>query len=155
MYDIYTIQNGDTIESISGKFGTTPEKIYELNVNLEPAEQLESGKKIIVPVARPAIFEYYTIKKGDTLYNIAKQLDMDPTNLAEINGLENADYIYDNQVLLIPKKGTKVVITKSGDTLEKVSADLDANTLDLLFQNQNIYLLPNQLIAYQKTSKQN
>ena len=155
MYDIYTIQDGDTIEIISGKFGTTPEKIYELNLNLEPSEKLEPGRKIIVPAARPAIFEYYKVKKGDTLYNIAKQLDMDPTNLAEINGLENADYIYDNQVLLIPKKGTKVIITKSGDTLEKVSADLGANTLDLLFQNQNIYLLPNQLIAYQKTSKSN
>lgn len=155
MYDIYTIQEEDTLDSIAEKFGTTKEKLYELNLNFDPIEYFVPGNKIIVPVSKPSAFEYYTVKKGDTLYNIARQFNIDPTKLAEINGLDNSDYIYDNQVLLVPKDGVEIIITKQGDTFEKITKNLDATALDLLFQNQNIYLLPDQLITYKKTSKNN
>ena len=152
MYDIYTIQETDTLDSIASKFNTTPEKIYELNQNFDPIESIKPGKKIIVPVPRPPLFEYYTIKKGDTLYNIAQKFGINYITLAQINGLDPNDYIYDNQILIIPKEGVEVIVTKAGDTLEKITKNLKTNALELLFQNANIYLLPDQIIAYNKTS---
>lgn len=152
MYEIYTIQEGDTLDSIASKFNTTLERIYELNQSLNPMESIQVGKRIIVPVPRPPLFEYYTIKKGDNLYNIAQKFGVNYNTLAQINGLDPNDYIYDNQILIVPKEGVEVIVTKSGDTLEKITKNLDTNALELLFQNANIYLLPDQIIAYRKTS---
>lgn len=39
-------------------------------------------------------FEYYTIKKGDSLYKIAKTYNINPSLLASMNGFDMNDYIY-------------------------------------------------------------
>ena len=62
-------------------------------------------------------FEYYVIKKGDTLYDIARRYNINPDLLASLNGLNNDDYIYPEQTILIPKSNYSYYITKKGDTL--------------------------------------
>ena len=46
----------------------------------------------------------YEIKKGDNLYNISKEFNVNTKLLAQLNGLDLDDYIYPGQVLLVPKK---------------------------------------------------
>ena len=46
----------------------------------------------------------YEIKKGDTLYQISKEYNVNTKLLAELNGLNLDDYIYPGQTILIPKK---------------------------------------------------
>ena len=87
------------------------------------------------------MFEYYTIKKGDSLYKISQNYDLTVTELAKLNGIDPTDYLYEGQVLLIPKKGVKVIITEEGDTLAKISRDLNSNLEQILLQNPDIYLL--------------
>ena len=57
-------------------------------------------------------FEYYTIQKGDNLYAIAKKYNVNPILLATINGLIQSDYIYPEQVIMIPKSDFAYYITK-------------------------------------------
>ena len=66
-------------------------------------------------------FTYYTIEKGDNLYEIAKKYNINPKLLAAINGIKDNEYIYPNQELLIPKSGYSYYITAEGDTLSGVS----------------------------------
>ena len=47
-------------------------------------------------------FQYYKIESGDSLYKIAKKYNVNPNLLANLNGLDMDDYIYPNQVILIP-----------------------------------------------------
>lgn len=150
MYDIYTVKQDDTLESIAEKLGTTPEKIYELNLNFNPIEYLQPGRRIIVPAISDALYNYYTVKKGDSLYNIANKYNITASTLALINGLDENDYIYDGQILLVPKENIEVIITKQGDTLRKITTDFNLDINSLLKQNPNIYLQPNQLITYKK-----
>ena len=152
MYDIYTVQEGDTLELIANKLNTTLQTLYEINKDISTLENITVGSKIIVPIPKPSIFDYYTIKKGDNLYKIAQEHQTTAEKLANINGLDVNDYIYENQVLLVPKDGVDVLITKQGDTLEKITTELNAPSLELLFQNPNIYLLPDQLITYNKNN---
>ena len=92
-------------------------------------------------------FEYYTVKKGDNLYQIAKRYNINPDLLASLNGLNNADYIYPEQMILIPKSGYSYYITKSGDTLDGVADIFNMSLDDMLNQNRVIYLLEGQLLA--------
>lgn len=67
-------------------------------------------------------FTYYTIEKGDNLYEIARKYNINPKLLAAINGIKDNEYIYPNQELLIPKSGYSYYITAEGDTLSGVSS---------------------------------
>ncbi len=145
MYDIYTIMPGDTINSISSKFKTSPEILISLNGNIK---ELIPGTNIVIPRRPSNYLDYYVINKGDTLFNIAKMYNIDPNLLAELNGINTNDYIYPNQTIIVPKRGTKLYITTEGDTLNEIVKGLDANIDKLLEQNNKIYLQKEQLIVY-------
>lgn len=147
MYDIYVVQNDDTIESIASKYNITPYILYQLN-GFSPDYILTPGNSIIVPKITSAYFDYYTIKKGDSLYKIASKYGIDYNILALINGLETEDYIYPNQVISIPKNGVKYYVVEENDTLLNIASKLGATTNDLINQNNELYLLPEQLIVY-------
>jgi len=147
MYDIYTIQNNDTIESIANKYNITPYILYQLN-GFNPNYVLTPGNNIIVPKNSSMYFDYYTIKKGDNLYKIANKYNVDYNLLALINGLETEDYIYPNQVIAVPKNGVKYYIVKQGDTLTDISNKLNTNIENILNQNKELYLQEDQLIIY-------
>ena len=95
-------------------------------------------------------FDYYTIEKGDTLYGIAKNYNLNPTLLASLNGLDINDYIYPDQVLLIPNSNYSYYITKSGDTLDSVADTFGVSRDSLLADNKVIYLLEGQMIVRRK-----
>ena len=48
MYEIYTIQSGDTIDTIAQKLNIGPELIYQLN-DLPAGMNLSIGENIVVP----------------------------------------------------------------------------------------------------------
>lgn len=145
MYDTYVIEENDTINSISSKFNTSPEVIYQLNgyvLDIVP------GNTLVVPRIISNYFDYYKVSKGDTLYKIANDNNMDPELLAQLNGINKSDYIYPNQTLLIPKAGSILYITASGDTLSEVAKGFNVSLDKLISQNDHIYLQPEQLIVY-------
>lgn len=82
------------------------------------------------------------------MYKIASDTKIDPNLLAQLNGINTSDYIYPNQVLLIPKAGSIIYITAVGDTLAEVAMGLKTNIDELVKQNDKIYLQPEQLIVY-------
>lgn len=81
---------------------------------------------------------------------IAKEFNVNPKLLAELNGLKLEEYIYPNQTLMIPKKGVQYYITKDEDTLKSVSNVFGVNEEDIISQNKGIYLLSGQMIFYKK-----
>lgn len=145
MYDIYTIKSGDTIDTISSKYNTSPELLYQLNgyiLNIVP------GNTLVVPRITSKYFDYYTVNKGDSLYKIANDNNIDADLLAQLNGINKSDYIYPNQTLLVPKAGSILYFTASGDTLAEIAKGLNISIDKLISQNDNIYLQPEQLIVY-------
>ena len=138
MFEIYNVQKGDTIDLISAKYNITPNNLYKLNGFR--SEYIPSvGSNIIVPKNNNKYFNYYTVQKGDSLFKIAKEYNTNYELLAILNGLENEDYIYPNQVIVVPNNGVNVYITKDGDTLNGVINGIKANPMLLLNQNSNIY----------------
>ena len=151
MYDKYLIKQGDTLDSIADRFNTTEAIILDLN-NIAFPDMLRAGKEIIVPINKSTYFENYTIKKGDTLYGIAREYNINPDLLAILNGLNSNDYIYPNQEILIPKSSYSYYVTADGDTISTVSKKFNIGQSELINSNETIYLLPGQLLV-KKTGK--
>lgn len=63
---IYTVQPGDTLYSISQRFGVSPQRITTDNAILDP-RNLPPGQGLIL--LTPAVT--YTVSQGDTLSSIA------------------------------------------------------------------------------------
>ena len=95
-------------------------------------------------------YSLYEIKKGDSLYKISKEFNVNTKLLAELNGLNIDDYIYPEKILLVPKKDVSYYITKDGDTLYTVSNVFDTKESNIVSQNKTIYLLPGQMIFLKK-----
>ena len=146
MFDKYLIKPNDNLQSIANKFNTKPEVIMDIN-NIYFPDELRVGMEIVVPKNKEKYFNYYTIEAGDSLYKIAQKYNINPTLLASLNGLNMDDYIYPNQEILIPKSGYSYYITAEGDTLDTVADMFKIPKLDLLNQNETIYLLKDQVLV--------
>ncbi len=147
--DIYIVEQGDTIESVGRKYNIPVIEIIRAN-NLKPPYLLTAGQSLTIPTNLYNIFNYYTVQKGDTLYDIANKESTTVDLIAGINGLNPNEYIYEGQTLLIPKQDVELYITKTGDTIDTLSENFSVPSLDVLYSNNDIYLLPGQLIIYRK-----
>ena len=146
MFNRYLVKPGDSIRSIASKFNVSTEELIKIN-NLYNGDDLRVGKEIIVPKNEEKYFNIYVIESGDSLYKIAEKYNINPTLLGALNGLEMEDYIYPGQELLIPKNNYSYYITAEGDTLDTVSNVFKISKLDLLNQNDAIYLLKDQVLV--------
>ena len=95
-------------------------------------------------------YDSYEIQKGDTLYQISKDYNVNTKLLAELNGLKLDDYIYPGQTILIPKKNVSYYITKEGDTLKSVSDTFGISEEKIVKENKTIYLSAGQMIYYKR-----
>ena len=67
----------------------------------------------------------YTVKKGDSLYDIAKANGVSLTDLIKANNLANPNLIYPGQVIIIPGKGGSpdvVHVVTRGETLNRIAS---------------------------------
>jgi len=146
MFDKYLVKASDNLQSIAEKFATDPKTLLEIN-NLYRESDIRAGMELIVPKNKEKYFNVYVIERGDSLYKIAEKYNINPTLLASLNGLDMNDYIYPGQEILIPKSGYSYYITAEGDTIETVASLFKISTLDLLNQNETIYLLKDQILV--------
>ena len=105
---------------------------------------------IIVPREEKQLFGKYIVKKGDSIYSIARTYDVDVSSLLLLNGLNKDDYIYPNQEIIIPEKDVVVYVTREGDTIDGIITNLgiDANTFNK--ENERIFVLGDQLVIHKK-----
>lgn len=146
MFDRYEIKKGDSLSSIAKKFNTTVNMLADIN-NIDYPDMLRAGMDIIVPKGKENYFGYYKIEKGDSLYKIGMQYNINPELLAALNGLDMDDFIYPGQEILIPKSGYSYYITKEGDTLDVVADRFKTDRDTVLRYNDVIYMLPGQLLV--------
>lgn len=149
MYEIYVVNSDDVLDDILDRCDTTFEELQKIN-GLKEEYQVASGDMLIVPVRDYKPISYYTVKSGDSVYEIAKNKGLDYQLILQLNGLDEGDYIYPNQTLILPKKEYLFYMTKENDTLEDVLRRSKIDINDLLKMNDKIYLQEGQFIVYPK-----
>lgn len=96
---VYSVRRGDSLYQIARMFNTTVQHIKDLN-NLK-SNVLQVGQKLAVTSEKPNNATPYTVKPGDTPYEIARKFGMDLQNLLLINGLSRRSKIYPGQELWV------------------------------------------------------
>ena len=107
----YTIRSGDTLSGIAARHrvpvseirranGLTTSRIFPGNTLTVPGPGTASAPR------QRTTTTTYRVRKGDTLYDIARQFGVSVTELRRLNGL-NTSRIYPGDVLKIPKKQAK------------------------------------------------
>ena len=94
-YDTYLVKSGDSLWSIASKYGTTVDKLKDIN-NLN-SNLLSIGMKLLVP----KVGKTYIVKGGDTLYKIAQINGVTVDELINLNKLSSTNLSI-GQVLQIP-----------------------------------------------------
>ena len=83
----YVVQSGDSLYSIAKKFGTTADKIKQLN-NLNN-NTLSVGQEIAIPSVALSEVTIYKVQSGDNLYDLAKKFGTSVSELKELNNLKS------------------------------------------------------------------
>ncbi|MER3456676.1 MAG: peptidoglycan endopeptidase [candidate division GAL15 bacterium] len=101
----YTVQPGDTLYSIARRFGTSPQRLAQLN-RLQDPNRLQPGQRLKLEagghVARTPQAGGYVVQPGDTLWSVAQRYGTTPHELARANGMRLEDALKIGQVLTIP-----------------------------------------------------
>lgn len=147
MYQIYQVMPGETIDTIATKLGISSEKLIEIN-GLSSNLIVRPGSNIIVPVTNQGGYQTYIVKKGDSVYSIANLYGVDYKTLYSINGLNEGEYIYPNQELIIPTGNNKIYVVQENESLEDVIKKTKTNINDLMNKNSKLLLKEDQLINY-------
>ncbi len=90
----HRVESGDTLTSIAKKYRVTPAAIADAN-DLDRAEALTPGEKLIIPATRPpeeakSRLVRYRVRKGDTIAGIADQFSVSSDQIRKWNGLKSA-----------------------------------------------------------------
>ena len=120
----YTVQSGDSLWSISKKFGITVDELKQAN-NLS-SNLLSVGQNLYIPTKENDVTTgEYVVEKGDTLYKIAQKFGTTVDNLKSINNL-TTDSLAIGQILKVPTENasidTNTYTVKSGDTLYGIAS---------------------------------
>ena len=112
---IHHVASGDTLSSISRRYGIGLDRIIAANPGLDP-HRIRIGQPIVVPKAgggapvqqkrhdipAPATTGVYTVRAGDTLSSIARRHSTTATQLMAMNQLRNPNALSIGQRLNVP-----------------------------------------------------
>ncbi|MCX5830876.1 MAG: NlpC/P60 family protein [Deltaproteobacteria bacterium] len=131
--EVYTVKRGDTVALIAEKFAVSQEALKEINhlrgnsiknkqVLTIPATGAKQGTRqsTAKAITASAPLSSYTVKKGDSLYSIAKKTGI------SVSALKEANHLRSNAL----KPGRKIMLAKAGPTLEKKVQSAQQSDLD-------------------------
>ena len=126
---LYVVKRGDTLYSIASRYGVSVLELQRIN-NLN-STSLSIGQQLRIPInGEENVDNYviYTVKVGDTLYNIAKKYRVSVDNIIKENSL-NSNLLSIGQKLRIPNVSSPDIdnqygtyIVQSGDTLYSIAS---------------------------------
>lgn len=147
MYNEYVVQSNDSLSKIADEFGISLEEL--LSANGWQDLTLKDGQKIMIPSSVDMPFVYYTVEKGDNLYQIAGAYGIDANTLALLNKISPNQTLFVGDKIIIPKEGYGVYITNDTDSIQKVLKNTGKTFEEIHKLNPSISISPNQVILYQ------
>ena len=156
---MYTVKKGDTLYSIAQRYKTTVKAIQELNylktINLEVGQVLRIPENYSNTENSLPNYINYTVKKGDSLYSIARANNLKVDEIMRDNNLNNTSLsigdilklrvpLEENIVVeecygvdYVPKESENTIsyVVKKGDTLYSIAKSF--NTSETVIKNLN------------------
>lgn len=103
----YVVKRGDTLSGIASRYGTTYQKLAEIN-GIKNPNKINVGQVLKIKTTTTTTHttstsgkQYYTVVRGDTLSGIARKYNTSVTKLVVLNGIKNANKIYVGQSIRV------------------------------------------------------
>lgn len=135
----YVVRSGDSLNTISRKFSTTPAVLQQVN-NLN-SDLIRIGQRLMIPSASKNSDAYalsaskrlerkqekkrsgsklrYTVRRGDTFWDIAREHRVSVRQVAAWNGMAPGDPLIPGKELVIWSKTAQPALASSGSTRGK------------------------------------
>ena len=135
--NIYIVQKGDTLYSISKKLNISVDMLKSLN-KLKTNDIYVGQQLILVEPENQVKYDIYTVKKGDSLWSISQKYNISVNDLIKLNNLDNLT-LQINQKLKVPNLNIEeppvineeIYIVKNGDTLWSISREFGISVNEL------------------------
>lgn len=136
--DTYIVQAGDSLYSISRRYGLTVDELKKLNQLTSNALSIGQKLKIKGELITPPSSNIYVVQPGDSLYKIANNYGVSVDNLKSYNGL-SSNLLSIGQVLKIPdtNMNQEIYTVQAGDNLYHI-ARMHQTTVDAIMQANNL-----------------
>ncbi len=165
-----TIRWGDTLTALARKYNTTISKLVSLNGIANP-NLIYAGETLLVPVSgnnggsssgssisdgtleSNGDRKTYTVKRGDTLSEIALRFNTTVAQIARENNIRNVNLIYPGQTLIIRENleyatNKRLYTVRRGDTLWSIARRYNTTIANIIrlnrIQNPNL-IYPGQI----------
>jgi len=140
---VHVVVAGDAVWDLAATYGVSVSAISEAN-SLDARATIRIGQRLVIPsVTAPSASPTrgtgtHTVRKGDTLWSIARAYHTTVISLARANGIDNPALVRIGAVLTVPSQGstqivatsanlattaeTTLYVVRSGDTLSAIAA---------------------------------
>lgn len=174
LYFFHKIRKGESVSSISKKYGVSPFSIIQAN-NLSKKYRIYAGDYLKIPnmpsqpkPKKEKVYKYttnskgqiiYTVRNGDNLSDIATYFKTTPYEIAQVNNIRNQNRISKGQKLVIPsqrKEASKETLSytvRKGDNLWRIAKRFDTTPKKIAQINgikKSNLLRPGQKLKIQK-----
>ncbi|ETA70687.1 LysM peptidoglycan-binding domain-containing protein [Candidatus Pelagibacter ubique] len=137
----HTISKEDTIEKIAFRYGFSLREIEIANAIYPGSRKLVIGDKIVIPN------RFHIVKEGQNLNTIAERYNLNATQLASYNDLEDENIILIGDKLLLP---FFIHVTNENETIADIAGRYEREITELIdfnaFEKNTVILTENQLV---------
>ena len=98
--NIYIVRRGDTLWGIARKYNTTVDALVIAN-NIQNRNLIYIGQRIIIPSNINNKYILYKVRRGDTLWGIARKHNTTISHIVNLNNIKNPNLIYAGAILKI------------------------------------------------------
>ena len=153
--NVYVVTNGDSLYSIANKFGVSVESLK--SINGITGNLINVGQRLVIPSdagVNPGDYVVYTVKRNDSLWNIANSYGVSVNDIVDYNNL-GTTVLQIGQQLLIPNVNNSssdsgvIYVVKNGDSLWSIGKKYNVSVNDLKSANNlnsNMLSIGQQLI---------
>ena len=142
----HEVQKGETLYSISRKYGISVGELCSEN-NISTSAVIKTGQKLKIPTQNSSEAkntqkiektDTYIVKKGDTLYGIAKRFGISVETLTILNKMSGSNTIKVGQVLTVPLASSENT-NQTKETTKTSSGNTSTNLEDLQLTDSRTY----------------
>ncbi|CAN5647687.1 hypothetical protein BH24CHL1_BH24CHL1_16410 [soil metagenome] len=123
---LHTVVASDTVAKIAARYGATSETIVNYPPNgIVGSPNLRVGQMVMIPgavISDWGKIQTYTVRPGDSLWEIASYYGLEPETLVWANALPRPELISPGQKLIVPPGNGALIEVQSGDHVEAIAA---------------------------------
>ena len=157
----HVVESGDSLWALASKYDTEVQIIEQ--INFLNNDLLTIGTTLLIPLSKTPTnnfipYEMHIVSEGDTLWDIANTYNLQVSDLAKMNSIDERSYLQLGQQLTIgnknihrnieSKKRTILYSIKQGDNLYKISElfDVTIKSIEEINDFSDDSLMPGQII---------